>query len=191
MDHCRGAARHGDRSTYTFRKGAAGTDEETSTDGASNGNHVEVATPHGAVELDDTEAIVALLEGREVEAIPGPEVLLADGGSGILGSIVTAIPREDLRGGLDGDLLEVRIVRRQFVARLHDVESPNGDRSSELLVDQLLCLSRESALTAGKVGLIAKDPESWRESCAERTRGGGGRINEKQMLGGSTKGTNP
>lgn len=41
-----------DRTGTTLNKGATGADEETSTDGTADGNHVQVTGLHGAIELD-------------------------------------------------------------------------------------------------------------------------------------------
>lgn len=62
--------------TYAFVKGAAGTDEETSADGAANGNHVQMARLHGLVEDHEWATFGAALEGSEVETISGHEVFL-------------------------------------------------------------------------------------------------------------------
>lgn len=62
--------------TYTLGQGTTRTDEETSTDGTTNGNHVQMTRLHSAIEFDNTLAIVALLEGRSVETISGHEALI-------------------------------------------------------------------------------------------------------------------
>lgn len=114
------------RTTYTLGESAAGTDEETSTDGTTDGNHVKMALLHGPVELDDSETIVTLLEGREVEAISGHEVLIPDGGSCILRAVFTTVSGEDSgRLGDDAALLHVWGRRRVVVDR-HDVEAQWG-----------------------------------------------------------------
>ena len=105
---------------YTISEGLAGTDEETSTNRTSNGDHVEVALLHGTVELDDAETIVALPERREIQTIPGHKVLVADGCSGVLRPVAASISGEDL-GRRHGGLLEVRAVRRLMLF-LHDAE---------------------------------------------------------------------
>lgn len=57
--------------TYTLGKRSAGTDEETGTDGTTNGNHVQMARLHLTIKLDETVAIVLALEGLEVETTAG------------------------------------------------------------------------------------------------------------------------
>ena len=47
-----------DRGRATLGHGTTRTDEETSTDGTTDGNHVKMALLHGAIELDTTSAIV-------------------------------------------------------------------------------------------------------------------------------------
>lgn len=49
-------------------QGTARADEETSTNGASDGNHVQMAPLHGPVELDDAVAVGAGLEAVGVKA---------------------------------------------------------------------------------------------------------------------------
>lgn len=73
-------------STYTLAEGTTRTDEETSTNGTTDGDHVQMARLHGALELNDTEAILARLEGLEVETIAGPEALAAVGIDMLAGS---------------------------------------------------------------------------------------------------------
>ena len=63
--------------TYTPSEGTSRTDEETSTDGATDSNHVKMARLHRLVE-DDEAAVHRLgtaLKGLEVETIAGHEVL--------------------------------------------------------------------------------------------------------------------
>jgi hypothetical protein len=59
---------------YSSVESTTGTDEETSTNGTTNGNHMHVAGFHSARQLD----IVGrpTLEGLEVETIPGQKVLI-------------------------------------------------------------------------------------------------------------------
>jgi len=63
-------------STYTFVEGTARTDEETSTDGATDGNHVQMARLHRLVEDDHWAGLGTALEGPEIETIAGREALL-------------------------------------------------------------------------------------------------------------------
>ena len=60
----------------TVGKGLAGTDEETSTDRTTDGDHVQMASLHGSLELLDVDVGLTPLEGAEVETIAGHEVLL-------------------------------------------------------------------------------------------------------------------
>lgn len=57
--------------TYTLVERTTGTDEETSTNGATNGNHVQVTGLHGTIKLDKTMAVVLAAEGVEVETVTG------------------------------------------------------------------------------------------------------------------------
>lgn len=142
--------------TYTLGERFTRTHEETSTDGTSNGDHVEVALLHGSVKLNDPETIVALFERREIEAISGHEVLIADGGSGILGPIVTTISREDRRRLCNG-FFEVRAVRRLVLfAGLHGVDAETELDATFDLVTLLLCSGWGLAGAAAWLGLIPK-----------------------------------
>ena len=62
--------------TYTLAESAARTDEETSTDGATDGDHVEMASLHRLVEFDDAAVLRTALEGPQVQTIAGHEVFL-------------------------------------------------------------------------------------------------------------------
>lgn len=62
--------------TYTIGKSSTRTDEETSTDGTTDGNHVKMACLHGLVEDNQWATLGAALEGLHVETIAGHEVLL-------------------------------------------------------------------------------------------------------------------
>lgn len=78
--------RHGSRqsqvpSTYTVVKSLSRTDEETSTDRATDGNHLQMAGLHSTIELDSTVE-AALLEGLKSETISGHEGLLLEGKAG-------------------------------------------------------------------------------------------------------------
>lgn len=68
--------------TYTSVQSRTGTDEETSTNRATNGNHVEMARLHPAIQLNDAGAVVALLErlGAETHA-NAQRLLLGRGGN--------------------------------------------------------------------------------------------------------------
>lgn len=48
--------------TYTFAESTTRTDEETGTNGTTNGNHVQVARLHGAVKFDNTVTVDLALE---------------------------------------------------------------------------------------------------------------------------------
>ena len=68
----------------------AGTDEETGTDGAADGNHVQVARLERALDLGAIGRVVpARLERVEVETVARHEVLprefLSDAGAGLVG----------------------------------------------------------------------------------------------------------
>lgn len=52
----------------TLGEGTTGTDEETSTDGATDGNHVQVTLLHGTIELDIAGTIVTYQEHMLVGA---------------------------------------------------------------------------------------------------------------------------
>jgi hypothetical protein len=62
--------------TYTSAEGTSGTDEETSTNRTTNGNHVHVAGLHGLVEFDRATSARTALERFQVQAIARHEVLL-------------------------------------------------------------------------------------------------------------------
>jgi hypothetical protein len=66
--------------TYTLAESTTRTDEETSTDGTTDGNHVKMARLHGAVELNQAVTVVLLLEGVQVDSHPGPLVFVIEGG---------------------------------------------------------------------------------------------------------------
>lgn len=71
-----------ERSGTSSAEGLAGADEETGADRTADGNHVQMASLHAPVErVDGTAGNLTLLEGAEVEAIAGPEVLFAVGTS--------------------------------------------------------------------------------------------------------------
>lgn len=77
-----------ERSRAAVVQGLAGTDEETSTDGAADGNHVQVAGLHGALDLGAVAGVIpARLEGVEVETISRHEVLPWEvlGNAGLIG----------------------------------------------------------------------------------------------------------
>jgi hypothetical protein len=102
--------------TYTLGEGSTGTDEETSTNGATDGNHVQVARLHGPVKLDHGTGLGAALERLEVQTVARPEVLgvaplaamaldlRVDGGVGV-GSSDLLIVRDDLLVVGDGLLV--------------------------------------------------------------------------------------
>ena len=62
--------------TYTSGKSTTCTDEETSTNGTTNGNHVQVTRLHGTFKFDDTRTIVLLSERAESETVTNPPILL-------------------------------------------------------------------------------------------------------------------
>ena len=92
--------------TYTRVEGTARTDEETSTDGTTNGNHVQMARLHRLVEHEEWAAPGAALERFEVEPIAGHEVLLFTPFSAMLTG-----------GRVDGGMrsAERLLVRRQYL----------------------------------------------------------------------------
>lgn len=60
--------------TYTTAEGTTRTNEETSADTATDGNHLQMAGLHGLVKLDGISRTA--LEGGEVQTIAGHEALL-------------------------------------------------------------------------------------------------------------------
>ena len=70
------ARRSREVATYTSGKGTARTDKETSPNGTTNGNHVQMARPHGLIEDNERAALGATLERLEIETISGHKVLL-------------------------------------------------------------------------------------------------------------------
>jgi hypothetical protein len=62
--------------TYTLVKSTSGTDEETSTDGTTDGDHVQMACLHGLVKNDHGAAVRTTLERGEVQTIARHEALL-------------------------------------------------------------------------------------------------------------------
>lgn len=99
-----------------------------------------MALLYGAVELDDSEAIVALLEGREVEAIACHEFFLADGGGGVLGAVLTTVSGED-GGGLGRDMALLHVRGRRRVVVRHGVEAQWG--STDLWLWELRVFSEK------------------------------------------------
>ncbi len=70
----------------------ARADEEAGANGATNGDHVQVAGPHAALELDDAGAIVALLEGLQAgDHCGSSEVLVPREGSGMVDEPIVAV----------------------------------------------------------------------------------------------------
>lgn len=65
-----------DRGGATLVEGTSGTDEEASTDGTTDGDHVKMAGLHGLVENDKWATLGAALERLEVETVTGHEVFL-------------------------------------------------------------------------------------------------------------------
>jgi hypothetical protein len=70
---------HEERTGSTLAQSTTGTDEETSTDGTTDGNHVKMASLHGAIQLDHTLAVVLHLEGVHAQAGAGPGILIIEG----------------------------------------------------------------------------------------------------------------
>lgn len=73
------------KTTYTLVQSTAGTDEKTSTDGATDGNHLQMTRLERSLQLDNFRAIVLLLEGINCEAVSGHEALLRVSRAGFLG----------------------------------------------------------------------------------------------------------
>lgn len=68
-----------ERARSAFGESTAGTDEETGSNRASDGNHVKMPGLHGAIQLDEAFAIVSLLERLEIQTVAGEPVIRADG----------------------------------------------------------------------------------------------------------------
>ena len=99
--------------TYTSSEGASRTDEETSTDGTTDSDHVKMARLHGLVE-DDEAAVRRLgtaLEGPEVETIACHEVLAVTP-FGLSARLLSA--------RLDGRMGDARLlIRREYLFVVH------------------------------------------------------------------------
>lgn len=97
--------------TYTSAESTTRTDEETSTNGTTNGNHVQMASLHGTLKLHHAFAIVLLLEGVGIETVAGEPVGVAlgallgvDHGAGlVVDDIVALLRRSDDAGFLGHD----------------------------------------------------------------------------------------
>jgi hypothetical protein len=111
--------------TYTFAEGTARTDEETSTDGTTDGDHVKMARLHRLVENNETAVrrLGTALEGLEVETIAGHEVLtVAPFGLGA----------RLLSASLDGRVWDAGfLIRREYLFVVH-----GGLSDSDLLVKE-------------------------------------------------------
>lgn len=79
------------RFTYTGGESLAGTDKEPNADGATDGDHAEMALRHCSIELDETAPIVPHSEGSKIETMAGHEGFVLDGFGGVLWSVVTAV----------------------------------------------------------------------------------------------------
>lgn len=66
------------RSTYPVAESRSGANEETSTDGTPNGNHMEMARLHGGIQIADRA--FAALERLEGQAVASPEAQLVEFG---------------------------------------------------------------------------------------------------------------
>ena len=64
------------RGTYTLGEGTTRTDEETSTNRTTNGNHVQVTALHGTVHLHQATAVVTAPERVDAETDTGQEGLI-------------------------------------------------------------------------------------------------------------------
>jgi hypothetical protein len=86
-----------DGTRATTGESATRTDEETGTDGTTDGNHVQVAGLHGLVERDDTSTAA---KRAQVETVAGSKVLLVLDGGAVLAvdSVIVLV-----RGALGGD----------------------------------------------------------------------------------------
>ena len=89
-----------ERGRAAIREGLSRADEETSTDGTTDSNHVQVARLHGPLQLDQAGAIKSLLEGLSIEAITRVEVGvalnfgdLADGAMNYAAHLVDLVPK--------------------------------------------------------------------------------------------------
>jgi hypothetical protein len=85
--------------TYTAGERTARTDEETSTNGTTNGNHVKMARLHRLVKLQDgAGSLRATPERPEVEPIAGHERFLVAPVSASISAWVLGL-------GLDGGMV--------------------------------------------------------------------------------------
>jgi hypothetical protein len=62
--------------TYTSSKSFTRTDEETSTDGATDSDHVQMAGLHGLVQDNQWTTLGTARERLQVETVAGHEILL-------------------------------------------------------------------------------------------------------------------
>lgn len=88
-----------DRGRAATGEGVAGTDEETSTDGTTDGNHVQVTSLHGTIEFDVAGTPVTPLERLEVQTVTGHERLLTE----VLGDMAVTGVGPGVVGLLIGD----------------------------------------------------------------------------------------
>lgn len=109
--------------TYTLAESTAGTDEETSTNGTTNGNHVQVTRLHGLVEDGETASLTrAALERLEVQTIACHEVLL-----------LAPLGLSMALRGLDGGVGHARLLvggEHLFVIHVDSVVKEGGGRDS-------------------------------------------------------------
>ena len=125
--------------THTTAQSTTRTDEETGTNGTTNGNHVQMARLHGAVELDDTMAIVLPPERVQIETGPGQEILILEAGVNVAGRIGPA-----LSDGLDLSLGVHDAVDGDRVLGRHD--------GSAALLSSKSAVAVEAAGRGGRVG---------------------------------------
>ena len=95
--------------TYTSGQSTTGTNEETSTDRTTDGNHVKMARLHGLVELDQTALMGTTLEGLHVQTVAGHEVLTVTPVSNIFALTLNGWVRD---AGL--------LIRRESLLVVHD-----------------------------------------------------------------------
>ena len=94
---------------YTSGQSTTGTNEETSTDRTTDGDHVKMARLHGLVELDQTALVGTTLEGLHVQTVAGHEVLTVTPVSNIFALTLNGWVRD---AGL--------LIRRESLLVVHD-----------------------------------------------------------------------
>jgi hypothetical protein len=107
--------------TYTAGESTAGTNEETSANGTTNGNHVKMARLHRLVKLQDgTVRLRTTPEGSEVEPIAGHERFL-------IAPISASMSARVLGLGLDGGMVDTRLlIGRENLFVVHGGQCDSG-----------------------------------------------------------------